>query len=119
MKKPTSNTPIKSADKIIQVSKRDIIEAIQIQNIAQIEKSLLAWWNQQYSNNQVSNISQIKTWVNPTMQTLINDLENHLYSSDESQEFKQVEWLKQVKGNGLKLIKPKQIQKTADLPGLY
>lgn len=119
MRRPSKNEDIHKDQKKIEISKKQIIEAIQIQNILQIEKTLLAWWNQQYPDKQVFNISQIITWVNPDMQRLIADIESNLYSSKDNQEFNQVEWLKQVKGKGLIAIEQKPAQPTTELPSLY
>ncbi len=119
LKKSPNKKDSQDEEKEIIISKKHIKTAIEKQDKAQLEKSLLTWWNQQYADKQVFNISQIKAWVNPEMQDLIADIENHLYSSNDDHEFKQVEWLKQVKGKGLVAIEQKTEHPSDKLPSLY
>jgi len=118
--KKSSNKQVKDkAKQQISVSKSQILSAINNSDIKQLEKVLMIWWNQQNHDKQVTNISQIKAWVNSEMQQLIDGLESQLYTSDNTQNFNQQQWLKQVKGKGLEVVKHKTNSKINKLPELY
>jgi hypothetical protein len=113
----SNNTNIEP--KAVAISKSLILLAIEKQDMVAIEKTILAWWNQQYPDKQVFNISQIKEWVNPEMQNLITEIENNLYSSNSNQNFNKQQWIKQVKGKGLVAIEQKNALTATELPSLY
>lgn len=122
LRKPALKKQTKSQNKhgkVTAISKKQIIAAIYKQDNSQLEKDLLSWWNQQHSNKQVTNISQIKPWIKPEMQQLIDELETQIYNSGDSQEINQQQWLKQIKSNGLDVVNNKNNAKITELPELY
>ena len=115
---------VKSGTKkeIPTVSKKQIISAINNKDLQKLEKDLLNWWNQQYPNRQVTNISQMKPVLNQQMQQLIDEIGLQLYynpNTDTKIVFNQKQWLNQVKGDGLSLVKEDKIKKNTELPELY
>ncbi len=119
IRKPAKNADTHKQLKKIEISKKQIITAIEKQDTMALEKTLLAWWNQQYPDKQVFNISQIKAWVNPEMQSLIEQIESSLYRADENKDLNQQQWLKQVKGKGLVAMEQKPSHSIVELPPLY
>lgn len=103
----------------IQVSKKQIIDSIHNQNLPQLQKDIIYWWNQKYPSENVSNLGHIKIQVNSEMQKLLDALESQLYNTQKAQAFDSGNWLKQVKGNGLKKLKTIKKKSTIELPELY
>jgi len=116
---PKKNVQIKEQDIAVKISKNQIIYAIENQDAKELQTVLIDWWNQQYKESKVTNLAQIKPFVNPVMQKLIDTLQTQLYTHDAKIEFDKVQWLKQVKGNGLKKINQSNKAKSIDLPSLY
>lgn len=105
--------------KTVIISQSDIVDAIKAADLLRLQAVLINWWNKQYSSEQVTNLSQIKQRVNESMKRLIGEVEQQLYQPNSHFEFKQEQWLKEVKANGLKLKKVKKNNKKIDLPVLY
>ena len=105
--------------KTVIISQSDIVDAIKTADLLRLQAVLINWWNKQYSSEQVTNLSQIKQRVNESMKRLIGEVEQQLYQPNSHFEFKQEQWLKEVKANGLKLKKVKKNNKKIDLPVLY
>ena len=102
------------------ISKQDIINSINNKDLSGLQESLIHWWNQQYPENQVNNLSAITPLVTDEMQSLIENLELQLYSSStQLTEFDTGSWLKQVKGKGLTIHNFNQINPKNELPELY
>ena len=102
------------------ISKQDIINSINNKDLSGLQESLIRWWNQQYPENQVNNLSAITPLVTDEMQSLIENLELQLYSSStQLTEFDTGSWLKQVKGKGLNIQTVNQINPKNELPELY
>ena len=102
------------------ISKQDIINSINNKDLSGLQESLIRWWNQQYPENQVNNLSAITPLVTDEMQSLIENLELQLYSSStQLTEFDTGSWLKQVKGKGLTIHNFNQINPKNELPELY
>ena len=102
------------------ISKQDIINSINNKDLSGLQESLIRWWNQQYPENQVNNLSGIKLFVADEMKSLIENLELQLYSpSTQLTEFDTGSWLKQVKGTGLTIQNFNQINPKNELPELY
>ncbi|MBL4660542.1 MAG: protein BatD [Alcanivoracaceae bacterium] len=118
-KKQTKTATEKNEKKLPVISKKHIISAINDNSPANLQKYLLSWWNQQHHKHQVTNLSQIKPWLNQQMQQLIDDLELQLYNSGSESELNQSQWLKYINGNGLNLIKHNKVKKKIELPELY
>jgi hypothetical protein len=118
-KKPTAKKAQHDKPKPIVVSKNQIISAINNKNLKQLESKLISWWNQQYPPHQVTNLSQIKQMVEQPMAQLIDVVELQLYNPQAQTRFNQDLWLKQIKGNGLKITVSSKIDKASELPKLY
>jgi len=125
LKKPASKTQ-KKKTKTINISKKQILMAAEQSNLKELQTVLLSWWNDQYPNHKVTNLSQIKNLVNPQMQNLLEELQQQLYcnEADNKHSFNRSQWLKQIKGKGLKLAdnKPESKGKNSNdtsLPALY
>ncbi|VAW36910.1 Aerotolerance protein BatD [hydrothermal vent metagenome] len=118
LKKPNKKAKT-TTSKPVKISKRQIVAAIDNQDLSQLQKNLIKWWNQQYPNKQATNLAAIKTWLNPQMQQLINDVELQLYNPDKKHRFNQQQWLKQIKGKGLEIVQQKKTLDTKRLPELY
>ena len=102
------------------INKQDIISSINNKDLSGLQESLIRWWNQQYPENQVNNLSAITPLVTDEMQSLIENLELQLYSSStQLTEFDTGSWLKQVKGKGLTIHNFNQINPKNELPELY
>ncbi|MFK8012013.1 MAG: BatD family protein [Marinicellaceae bacterium] len=120
IRKPAKHNQQQSKPKKIIISKNQILNAIEKQDIKQLDQTLLSWWNQQYPEKQVFNITQIKIWVNPQMQKMITELDNSLYSKHDSVKFDKQLWIKQVKGKGLDANGQRPSGALAEqLPSLY
>ncbi len=109
----------KKAEKPIQISKNQILYAIENRDAKELQTVLIDWWNQQYKETKVTNLAQIKSHVCPNMQKLIDDLQSQLYANNNDLKFDKALWKKQVKGNGLKKITHQKISNSSDLPSLY
>ena len=118
-KKKTLKKPQEKPVATVNISKNSLIEAVNKKDLKQLERNLIRWWNQQYSKHQVTNLSQIKTYVQQPMQQLIDVLELQLYNPDAKTRFNQNLWLKQINGKGLNLIKNSANQTKDKLPDLY
>lgn len=116
-KKSEKNKPTKQ--NAVKISKKQILMAIHSKDIGQLQSDLIYWWNQQYPKALVTNLSQIKEWVNPQMKQLINDLELQLYNLDSELGLDQQAWVKSVNGKGLDLVKEQNKSQQAELPSLY
>lgn len=103
----------------VKISKKQILSAIQNKDINQLQSNLLVWWNQQYPTNQVTNLSQIKAWVDGQMQNLLDQLEWQLYNPDKIESFNQKLWLNAVNGKGLNVLKTAKVKSKSTLPQLY
>jgi len=84
-----------------------------------LQSDLIFWWNQQNPATQVTNLSQIKPWVNTQMQNLLDQLEWQLYNADKKGTFDQKQWLTAINGKGLTIIKRTNKAEKSDLPELY
>jgi len=80
---------------------------------------LICWWNQQYPEVTVTNLSQIKPWVNTQMQDLLDQAEWQLYNPDKADSFDQKQWINAVNGKGLTILKKKNKVDKLNLPELY
>jgi hypothetical protein len=105
--------------KEIKISKMQIIKAINNSDIKELQSDLIFWWNQQNPATQVTNLSQIKPWVNTQMQNLLDQLEWQLYNADKKGTFDQKQWLTAINGKGLTIIKRTNKAEKSDLPELY
>lgn len=111
--------PSKVTQKPVKISKNQIVYAIENRNPKELQTVLIDWWNQQYKEAKVTNLAQLKSHVNPTMQKLIDDLQSQLYTNTKDLIFDKALWNKQVKGSGLKKITQKQSSDSNELPTLY
>ena len=118
-KKRVNKAKNESKRTINTISKKQIIDAINAKDIITLQNNLMYWWNQQYPNIQVTNLSQIKPYVNNEMQQLIDDLGLQLYNPQEINSFNQQGWLKEVNGKGLNIVIAKKNINKAELPELY
>lgn len=118
-KKRVNKAKNESKRTINTISKKQIIDAINAKDIITLQNNLMYWWNQQYPNIQVTNLSQIKPYVNNEMQQLIDDLGLQLYNPQEINSFNQQGWLKEVNGKGLNSVTAKKNINKAELPELY
>ncbi len=109
----------KKAEKPIEISKNQILYAIENRDAKELQTVLIDWWNQQYKESKVTNVAQIKPYVNATMQKLIDALQVQLYTPEADVKFDKALWKKQVKGGGLNKVTLKQSSKKSDLPSLY
>ena len=119
LKSKKQKTPIKADEKPIKISKNQILYAIENRDPKELQTVLIDWWNQQYKGEKVTNLAQIKPFVNPSMQKLIDDLQQQLYTVGTDLKFDKASWKKQVKGNGLNKVAHQQSTKKSDLPSLY
>ena len=119
LKKKPQTKVNKQEHKPKQVSKKQIIDSINNKNLFQLQKDLIYWWNQQYAEDNVTNLGQVKARVNNQMQQLIEALELQLYNRQKAEDFNVQNWLTQVKGTGLNRIKTTQPTKQEELPELY
>ena len=119
LKKNPQTSVKKEEYKPKQVSKKQIIDSINNTSLLQLQKDLIYWWNQQYAEDNVTNLGQIKARVNPQMQQLLDLLEAQLYNQQKAEDFNVQNWLKQVKGTGLNRLKAPKESKPIELPELY
>ncbi|MCF6318945.1 MAG: BatD family protein [Proteobacteria bacterium] len=105
--------------KTIKIDKKQILYSIESENTAELQTVLINWWNSQYPKYQVTNLTQIKLYVNSDMQKLIDDLEVQLYDTNKASSFDKEKWRKQVKGNGLRKVINKNKVNNTQLPDLY
>ncbi len=119
-KKPNEEKKKSTVEPIKKISKNQILYAIENRDIAELQTVLIYWWNQQYSKQQVTNLSQIKHYVSQPMQNLITEIELQLYKANDEQNFDKAQWSKLVKGKGLDRVKlvEKHLKKEK-LPNLY
>jgi len=103
----------------ISISKKQIIAAINSKDIKSLQSHLIYWWNQQYPDATVTNLSQIKPWVSTYMQKLLDQAEWLLYNSSKQDSFDQSQWLEAVNGKGLTIQKRKNKVENLNLPELY
>jgi hypothetical protein len=101
------------------ISKKQLNAAINNKDIQRLQNDLIQWWNKQYPNQTVNNLSQIKNHVNSQMQALIELLESQLYSPEKAQSFNQKAWIKQVNGKGLVKVHNQHKNSANKLPNLY
>jgi len=103
----------------VKISKNQILYAIDNRDVAELQMVLINWWNNQYPKHQVTNLSQIKAYVSPAMQKLLDDLEVQLYDANKTSNFDKSMWKKQVNGSGLKILKHQEKVDNQQLPDLY
>ncbi len=103
----------------VKISKKQILYAIDNRDIKELQSVLINWWNHQYEKHQVTNLSQIKPYVNSDMQKLIDDLEVQLYDTNKTSSFDKTHWKKQVSGKGLQMLVRKGNINNMQLPDLY
>ena len=108
-----------SKQAIVKISKKQILYAIENRDIKELQSVLINWWNHQYEKYQVTNLSQIKAYVNSDMQKLIDDLEVQLYDTNKTSSFDKAHWKKQVSGQGLQMLTRKDKVSNTQLPDLY
>ncbi len=108
-----------SKQAVVKISKKQILYAIENRDIKELQSVLINWWNHQYEKYQVTNLSQIKAYVNSDMQKLIDDLEVQLYDTNKTSSFDKAHWKKQVNGKGLQMLVRKDNVSNAQLPDLY
>jgi hypothetical protein len=116
-KEPASD-PIKS--KPIEVSKKNIIAAVNAKNIYLLQKNLIAWWNQQYSKQKITNLSQLQNYLQANNYQVIQQLQDCMYTSSNTDKF-DFEAMKNLvnSSNGLKLDKVSPTNHANPLPQLY
>lgn len=118
-KNKTAKSKTKNTEQTVKISKNQILASIRNKDIKQVQSDVIYWWNQQHPTKEVTNLSQIKVWVSPSMQKLIDALELQLYNPQETQSFNQLAWLKEVNGKGLNVVNAKKEITKAELPELY
>jgi hypothetical protein len=119
IKKRIKKSKNQVADPIVNISKKQIIAAINNKDIKALQSSLIDWWNIQYPDNQVTNLSQIKLCLNSSMHTLIDQVELYLYNPGKLENFNQKAWLQAVNSNDLSLIKSARVKSKMTLSKLY
>ncbi len=119
LKSKKQKIPIKAEEKPNKISKKQKLYAIENRDPKELQTVLIDWWNQQYKDEKVTNLAQIKPFVNTSMQKLIDDLQQQLYTAGTDLKFDKASWKKQVKGNGLNKVAHQQSTKKSDLPSLY
>jgi hypothetical protein len=118
-KKPKLVASKAENQEIPQINKNNILAAINAKNVYLLQKNLIGWWNQQYPNQKVSNLSQLEKYLDPNSYPLIQQLQAAMYTSGDSNEFNFDALKALVNNNGLK-INPTTINKIAtSLPQLY
>ncbi len=118
-KKKTA-APVKpKPQKRVIINKQSLIEAINKKDLQALETNLINWWNQQYPKHSVTNVSQIRQYVNHPMSQLIEVLELQRYNPQSPSRFNQDLWLKQINGEGLIMQHKSHKNKADKLADLY
>jgi hypothetical protein len=120
IKKHTAMAKTQVSEPVINISKKQIIAAINSKNIKALQSSLIDWWNVQYPDSQVTNLSQIKPWLNTSMHELLDQVELYLYNPEKLESFDQQGWLKAVNGKDLdKFVMKHKSKQINSLQKLY
>ena len=112
--------PVESKSKPVIINKKDVLAAINAKNLKLIQTNFIDWWNQQYPQNKVVNLSQLVGLINPPHNSYFKQIESNLYTHEKSsfdyQGFKKSLESNQFKPIDLKLSIDKGL---GSLPELY